>query len=52
MKKIKIFVWIIIIVSIMLAEYRFIMTNINPYIIDNNTVHIEFFGQVDEYEVG
>ncbi len=35
--------------SLMFAEYRFIMQNIRPYIGENNTVYLEVFGQVDEY---
>ena len=50
MKKIvKIIAGIIIILSTMFTEYRFIMHNINPYIGENNTVYLEIFGQVDEY---
>jgi len=33
----------------MFAEYRYIMTNIKPYVGDNNTVYLEVFDQVDEY---
>lgn len=35
--------------TLMFAEYRFIMHNINPYIGENNTVYLEIFEQVDEY---
>ena len=40
---------ILILVSIMYAEYRYIMVNINPYLGDNGTVYLEIFEQVDEY---
>ena len=45
MKKniIKIISGIILILSLMFAEYRFIMHNINPYIGENNTVYLEIF---------
>lgn len=35
--------------SLMFAEYRFIMHNIKPYIGKNNTVYLEIFEQVYEY---
>ena len=35
--------------TLMFAEYRFIMHNIHPYLGKNNTVYLEVFGQVDEY---
>lgn len=35
--------------TLMFAEYRFIMHNIKPYIGENNTVYLEIFEQVDEY---
>lgn len=40
---------IIIIASLLYAEYRFVMLNLHPYQGDNGTVYIEFMGQVDEY---
>ena len=51
MKKfvIKFIVCILFILSIMFAEYRFIMLNIRPYLGENNTVYLELFGQIDEY---
>jgi hypothetical protein len=33
----------------MYAEYRYIMLNLSPYIGENNTVYIEVFNRVDEY---
>jgi hypothetical protein len=50
-KAITIIVAIIMLLGIMFAEYRYIMTNINPYKGDGNTVYLEVFGQVDEYEM-
>ena len=50
MKKIAKFVIIImVLLSIMFAEYRFIMLNIKPYRGERGTVYLEVFGQVDEY---
>jgi hypothetical protein len=46
---IKIISGILITISLMLAEYRFIMHNIRPYLGENNVVYLEIFGQVDEY---
>ena len=40
---------IIALLTIMFAEYRFIMCNQRPYRGENGTVYIEMFGQVDEY---
>lgn len=40
---------ILILASIMYAEYRFIMLNICPYLGNNGTVYLEIFNQVDEY---
>ena len=40
---------ILILASIMYAEYRYIMVNICPYIGSNGTVYLEIFEQVDEY---
>jgi hypothetical protein len=39
----------IIVLTMMFAEYRFIMCNIRPYKGDNDTVYLEIFGNVDEY---
>lgn len=49
MKKKIIGIVIVIILFLMLAEYHFIMHNIHPYIGENNTIYIEAFGQVNEY---
>lgn len=51
MKKriIKIVAGLLIIVSLMFAEYRFIMHNIHPYLGERNTVYLEMFGYIDEY---
>ena len=40
---------ILLLITLMFAEYRFIMCKQIPYIINDNTVHIEIFGRVDEY---
>ena len=45
----KIILAIIILASLMYAEYRFIMLNLCPYQGDNGTVYVEFAGRVDEY---
>lgn len=45
----KLIAAILILMSVMYAEYRYIMVNINPYLGDNGTVYLEFMGQVDEY---
>lgn len=45
----KIIIGILIILSFMFAEYRYIMHNIKPYLGENNTIYLEIFGQVDEY---
>ena len=39
----------VIVLGLMFAEYRYIMTNIKPYRGENGTVYLEIFGQVDEY---
>ena len=50
MKKISKFVIIfLVLLSIMFAEYRFIMLSIKPYRGEGGTVYLEVFGQVDEY---
>lgn len=51
MKKnlIKITITIICIISLMFAEYRFIMNNIKPYRVERGTIYIEIFGHIDEY---
>ena len=49
----KIFIRIVIILtfilSLMFAEYRLIMRNIEPYRGQGGTVYLEVFGHVDEY---
>lgn len=45
----KFLIAILILASIMYAEYRFIMLNICPYLGNNGTVYLEIFGNVDEY---
>lgn len=42
-------VGIIFILSLMFAEYRFIMHNVIPYRGEGGTVYLEIFGNVDEY---
>lgn len=37
------------VLCLMFAEYRYIMSNIKPYVGDDNTVYLEVFEQVDEY---
>ena len=50
MKKIaKFVIAIMVLLSIMFAEYRFIMLSIKPYRGERGTIYIEVFGQVDEY---
>lgn len=48
-KAIKICLSVIAIFALIFFEYRFIMLNIHPCT-NGNTVYIEIFGQVDEYE--
>lgn len=48
-KLINILALIIVLLSLMFFEYRFIMLNICPYIGENNTVYLEIFDQVDTY---
>lgn len=48
-KIIKIISGILILISLMFAEYRYIMVNIHPYIGKNNTVYLEIFERTDEY---
>lgn len=51
MKKriIGIVIGIVLIATLMFAEYRYIMCNIRPYFGENNTVYLEVFGRIDEY---
>ena len=39
---------ILILSTLIFAEYRYIMTHISPTV-DGNTLYLEVFGQVDEY---
>ena len=45
----KLIIAILVLLSLMFVEYRFIMRNLCPYQGDNGTVYIEFAGRVDEY---
>lgn len=51
MKKlfIKALVGILLISSIMFAEYRYIMNNLKPYKGKRGIVYIEIFNHIDEY---
>jgi hypothetical protein len=40
---------LVAVLGIMFAEYRYIMTNIKPYVGEDNAVYLEVFDQVDEY---
>lgn len=40
---------IMAILTLIVAEYRFIMLNIKPHICGENLVVIELFGQYDDY---
>ena len=40
---------LVVVLALMFAEYRYIMTHIKPYRGENGTVYIEIFDQVDEY---
>lgn len=48
-KIITVIIGIFLIVSMMFAEYRFIMNNIRPYLGERNTVYLEMFGYIDTY---
>lgn len=48
-KIITIIIGIFLVVSLMFAEYRFIMHNIRPYLGERNTVYLDMFGYIDEY---
>lgn len=50
-KIIKIIIGVLFILSLMFAEYRYIISNLYPYIEDNKTVCIEIFGQIDKYYI-
>ena len=44
----KVLLAIALLMAIMFAEYRFIMTNIEPYYADGY-VYVDFMGQTDMY---
>lgn len=44
----KIIFWIMLVVLLMFAEYKFIMNNMEPYYADGY-VFIEFMGQTERY---
>ena len=48
-KIIGVIIGILFIVSLIFAEYRYIMLNLYPQIGDNGIVYIEMFGQTEEY---
>ena len=48
-KLIALILSIVLLTTIMFAEYRYIMTNLHPYKGNSNIIYIEIFGQVDEY---
>lgn len=45
-------IFVVILLTALYAEYRFIMENLCPYIGEDNKVYIEFYGQIDEYSAG
>ena len=45
----KVIIVIALLVLAAYAEYRYIMVNIHPIMIDDNLLQLEVFGQVDEY---
>ena len=45
----KIIIVLFILAILMFAEYRFIMTNLEPYYAEDGFLYIEFMGQVDTY---
>lgn len=48
-KYIKILIAILGILTLMFAEYRFIVCNLKPYVAED-TIYIELFDQVDAYD--
>ena len=51
MKKFVAFILALVaVLTLMFAEYRYIMTHMTPYVGDDGTVYIEIFDQVDEYD--
>jgi hypothetical protein len=51
-KLITICLVLVVLIGIMYAEYRYIMTNLHPYKGNSNIIYVEIFGQVDEYYDG
>lgn len=50
MKRVAIIVAIIMgLITLMFAEYRYIMCNLKPYYADDGYLCIEFMGQTDSY---
>lgn len=45
----NIIIGIIILLTLMFGEYRYIMHHICPYLGENNTVYLEIFENVDTY---
>ena len=43
------FAIIFAILALMNCEYRYIMLNLSPSVSETGSIHIEIFGQVDEY---
>ena len=48
-KIVRTIIGILFVVSLMYAEYRYIMLNASVYIGKDNTVYVEVFEQIDEY---
>jgi hypothetical protein len=48
-KYVKILIAILGILTLIFAEYRFIMCNLKPYVAED-TIYIELFDQVDVYD--
>ncbi|MBQ3018396.1 MAG: hypothetical protein IJD89_05600 [Clostridia bacterium] len=42
---------VVVLAGLMFAEYRYIMCNLRPYYAEDNSLCIEFMGQVDTYYV-
>lgn len=42
---------IMVILMLMFAEYRFIMRNIKPQLVDDGFLCIDLFGSVDWYDI-
>ena len=48
----KFIVITLFIIALMFCEYRYIMSTISPYVGRDGLIHIEFMGQVDDYNWG